>query len=98
LHSQCPFHGHFEDQVRTQDAIQSNDKRNGLIHTNMYQRIHYIHLAMGQNLKHIRIYNLGFFTCMVGKGLLLISQGKLEPNEIFIIKPCNPTDFFWDSR
>jgi len=28
---------------------------------------------------------------MVSKGLLLISQGKLEPNEIFTIKPCNPT-------
>jgi hypothetical protein len=34
---------------------------------------------MGQNLKHIRIYSLGFFTCMVGKVFLLISQGRLEP-------------------
>jgi hypothetical protein len=25
---------------------------------------------------------------MVGKGLLLISQGKLEPSENFEIKPC----------
>jgi len=48
-------------------------------------------MAMRQNLKHIRIYGIGFFTCIVGKGLSLISQGRLEPNENFAIKPCNPT-------
>jgi hypothetical protein len=28
---------------------------------------------------------------MVGKGLLLIFQRRLEPSENFAIKPCNPT-------
>jgi hypothetical protein len=31
---------------------------------------------------------------MVGKGPLLISQGRLEPNENFAIKPHNPTKLF----
>ncbi len=60
----------------------------------MYQRIHYIQLVVGQNLKHIKIYSLGFFTCMVGKGLLLISQRRLELSENFTINPCNPTKLF----
>jgi hypothetical protein len=30
---------------------------------------------------------------MVGKGLLLILQRRLELNENFTIKPCNPTIF-----
>jgi hypothetical protein len=31
---------------------------------------------------------------MVGKGLLLVFQRRLEPNENFAIKPCNPTNVF----
>jgi len=48
-------------------------------------------MATWQSLKHIRIYSVGFFTCIVGKGLLQIFQGKLERNENFAFKPCNPT-------
>jgi len=33
---------------------------NGLIHINMYQKTHYIQMAMRQSLKHIRIYGIGF--------------------------------------
>jgi hypothetical protein len=36
------------------------------------------------------IYSLGFLTCMVGKGFLLIFQGRLEPSENFAMKPYNP--------
>jgi hypothetical protein len=60
----------------------------------MFEKIHYIQLAVGQRLKHIRIYSLGFSTCMVGKGFSLIYQRRLEPSENFAIKPCNPTNFF----
>jgi hypothetical protein len=60
----------------------------------MFEKIHYIQLAVGQRLKHIRIYNLGFSTCMVGKGLSLIYQGRLEPSENFAIKLYNPAKLF----
>ncbi len=54
----------------------------------MHQKIHYIQLALWQSLKHIRIYGLGFLTCMVGKRLLLKCQGRLE-------LPClNQMNFF----
>jgi hypothetical protein len=48
---------------------------------------------MGQKFKHIRICSLDFFTCMVDKRLLLISQGRLEPSENFAIKLCNLIKF-----